>query len=73
MYDKNKNTLKQAIFKVGLYKQGKSQVQYIYIESQPILKGMRVDLGDLALAAEGASPSISVIPRNAAALDRVPS
>merc|ERR1711879_1006168 len=32
----------------------------------------RDDLGDLALAAEGASSSVPVVPRNAAALDRVP-
>ena len=42
----------------------------INIESQP---KKRVDLGDLALAAEGACPSVSVVPRNTAALDRVPS
>ena len=42
----------------------------INIESQP---KKRVGLGDLALAAEGACPSVSVVPRNTAALDRVPS
>ena len=45
----------------------------INIESQPKKKGKRVDLGDLALAAEGACPSVSIVPRNTAALDRVPS